>query len=363
MRQVWIVRRGGPGVLEVRETADPRPGPGAVRIRVDASGVNFADVMIRIGLYPDAPDLPLVPGYEVAGTIDAVGEGVDGARVGERVVGFCPFGGYADTVVLPERSVFVLPATVPTTAAAALPVNYVTAYQMLEVMAPPAAGETVLIHGAAGGVGLAALELALRRGARVLGSASPAKHAFLRARGVDACFDSRAPKFAAEVKAATGGHGADVVLEPRHGRWIRESYTALAPAGRLVLFGFADAARSKRGGRLDALRTLAGVPWLIFNPIRLMNDNKAVMGVNLGHMWDEQERVASWLRRLLDWAAAGTISPHVDRIYPLAEAARAHHRLQDRRNVGKLLLAPEEALAEGRVTAPADPADSAEEPA
>ncbi len=349
MRQVWIPRTGEPEVMEVRETADPSPGPGAVRVRVDAAGVNFADVMIRIGLYPDAPDMPMVPGYEVAGAVDAVGDGIDPARVGERVVGFCPFGGYADTVVLPARSVFSLPDGVTTTAAAALPVNYVTAYQMLEVMAPPAEGETVLIHGAAGGVGLAALELARRRGARVLGSASPAKHAFLRERGVDACLDSRAPRFAAEVRAATGGRGADVVLEPRHGRWIRESYAALAPAGRLVLFGFADAARSKRGSRWAALRTLAGVPWLTINPLRLMNDNKAVMGVNLARMWTEQERVASWLRRLLDWAADGTIAPHVDRVLPLAEAARAHHRLQDRRNVGKVLLASEAALAEGRV--------------
>ena len=352
MKQVRIPRTGAPEVMEIRETADPRPGPGAVRLRVDACGVNFADVMIRLGLYPDAPDLPLVPGYEAAGVIDAVGEGVDPARVGERAVGFCTGGGYADVLVLPERDAFALPDGVSTTIAAALPVNYVTAYQMLEVMAPPAEEETVLIHGAAGGVGLAAVQLARRRGARVLGSASPAKHALLRAWGVDACLDSRASRFAADVRAITGGRGVDVVLEPRHGRWIRESYAALAPAGRLVLFGFSDAARSIRGGRLDALRTLFGVPWLTVNPIRLMNDNKAVMGVNLGRMWRERDRVAAWLRRLLDWAADGTVAPRVDRIYPLADAARAHRRLQTRRNVGKVLLAPEEALAEGRVTLP-----------
>ena len=349
MRQVWITRTGEPEVMEPREATDPRPGPGTVRVRVDAAGVNFADVMIRIGLYPDAPDLPLVPGYEVAGVIDAVGEGVPEARDGERVMAFCTFGGYTDVVCVPSRHAYRLPEALSIPEGAALPVNYLTAYQMLEVMAPPSADETVLIHGAAGGVGLAAIELARNRGARVLGSASPSKHDFLRARGVDFCLDSRQRTFAADVRAATGGRGADVVLEARHGRWIRESYAALAPAGRLVLFGFADAARSKRGSRLAALRTLAGVPWLALNPIRLMNDNKAVMGVNLARMWEEQDRVAVWMTRLLDWAGEGLIRPHVDRVFALTDAPRAHHYLQDRRNRGKVLLAGDDAVAAGRI--------------
>lgn len=351
MRQVWITRQGEPEVMEVRESTDPSPGPGAVRVRVAAAGVNFADVMIRIGLYPDAPRLPMVPGYEVAGTIDAVGEGVDPSREGEPVLAMCAFGGYSDVLCVPSRFAYRLPAGLSMTAAAALPVNYLTAYQMLEVMAPPGEGETVLVHGAAGGVGLAAVQLARLRGARILGSASPAKHDFLLARGVDFCFDSRRKVFAADVRAATGGRGVDVALEPRHGRWIRESYAALAPAGRLVLFGFADAARSKRGGRFDALRTLAGVPWLGLNPIRLMIDNKGVLGVNLGRMWDEQERVAAWMNRLLGWAGEGRIRPHVDRAYLFADAPRAHHYLQDRRNRGKVLLVADESVA-GDLTAP-----------
>jgi NADPH:quinone reductase-like Zn-dependent oxidoreductase len=355
MRQVWITRTGRPEVMALRESDDPSPGPGAVRVRVTAAGVNFADVMIRLGLYPDAPGLPMVPGYEVAGVVDAVGEGVDGGRVGESVVAMCAFGGYADVVCVPSRHAYRVPAGLSAAAAAALPVNYLTAYQMLEVMAPPDEGETVLVHGAAGGVGLAAVQLARLRGARVLGSASPAKHTFLREQGVAFCLDSRQRDFAADVRAATGGRGVDVVLEPRHGRWIRESYDALAPAGRLVLFGFADAARSKRGGRLGALRTLAGVPWLGLNPIRLMNDNKGVLGVNLGHMWSEQERLAAWVNRLLDWADTDRIRPRVDRTFLLSDAAAAHHYLQDRRNRGKVLLVPEAAAAAGLVDpAPGD---------
>lgn len=341
MRQVWVTRAGPPEVLAVREAPDPSPGPGEVRIRVAAAGVNFADIMMRLGFYSDAPPLPAVPGYEVAGVVDAVGPGVESPRTGEAVLAFCRFGGYSDTLCVPRQFAYPCPAGTPPTVAAALPVNYLTAYQMLVVMAGVKPGDTVVVHGAAGGVGLAALELCRLHGARVIGSASPGKHAFLRERGVDVCFDSRAPVFADLVRRATGGHGAEIVLEPRAGAWIRESYRALAPTGRLVLFGFSQAAAGKRPSRLAVLRTLAGVPWLALNPIRLLNDNKAVLGVNLGRLWDQQERVAAWLRQLLDWFAAGQLRPRVDRVFPFAEAAQAHHYLQDRRNIGKVLLVPE----------------------
>ena len=194
MRQVWVTRAGPPETLQVREAPDPVPGPGQVRLRVAAAGVNFADVMMRLGIYPDAPPLPAVPGYEAAGVIDAVGEGVPAARVGERVLAFCRFGGYADLLCVAREAVFPVPDGVPLTIAAALPVNYLTAWQMLVVMAGVKAGDTVLVHGAAGGVGLAAVDLCRRAGARVFGSASPAKHAALAERGVEFCIDSPSRK-------------------------------------------------------------------------------------------------------------------------------------------------------------------------
>lgn len=340
MRQVWITRKGPPEVLLLRELPDPQPGPGTVRIHVGAAGVNFADLMIRLGLYPDGPPLPAVPGYEVAGVIDAVGHGVSEARVGQEVVAVTGFGGYSDTVCLPSQQAYSLPAGVPLDVAAALPVNYLTAYQMLVVMAGVAAGTRVLVHGAAGGVGLAALELCQLYGASVLGSASPAKHAFLRERGVVHVFDSRQERFADEVRAATSGRGVDIVLEPRSGRWITESYRALDKTGRLVLFGFSSAAAGKKPSRLAALKTLARVPWLALNPLRLMNDNKALLGVNLGRLWDRQDLVVGWMAKLLEWLAAGRITPRVDRAFSLAEAAAAHHYLHDRRNLGKVVLVP-----------------------
>jgi len=338
---------GAPEVFQVRDEAAPSPAPGEVRVRVDAAGVNFADVMMRLGLYPDAPPFPLTPGYEAAGTVDAVGDGVSADRLGEPVVALARHGCYAEHVCVPAAFAVRRPHGVGALQGAALAVNWLTAYQMLEVMAPPRAGETVLVHGAAGGVGLAAVRLAQRRGARVIGSASPGKHAALREAGVVSAFPSDQKRFAGTVRAATGGRGADVVLEPRHGRWIGESYRAAAPCGRVVLHGFAAAATGKRASRWGALRTLAGVPWLSINPISLMNDNKALMGVNLARMWEESDRLLGWLAELLELLAAGEIASRIDRVHRLEDAAAAHHRLQDRGNIGKVLLATPDFVARG----------------
>ena len=337
MRQIVITRRGGPEVLVGREAPVPEPGAGEVRVRTALAGVNFADVMIRLGLYPDGPKLPAVPGYELSGTVDAVGEGVPESRLGETVAALCYFGGYSEQVCVPASQAFPLPDGVSLDAAAALPVNYLTAYIMLRVLAPVQPGDRVLVHSAAGGVGQAAGQLTRLAGGEVLASASPAKHDFLRQQGCRLVFDSRAERFASWVRDATGGRGCDIVLEPRHGRWIMESYRSLNQGGRLVLHGFSSAAEGG-GGTLNTLKTLARVPWLSLNPIRLMNDNKSIAGVNLGRMWDQGDRLEGWLRQLLASLAAGEIEPLIDRIYPAEEAGAAHLRLQQRQNVGKVLL-------------------------
>ncbi len=337
MRQIVITRRGGPEVLSVRETMVPEPGPGEVRVRTALAGVNFADVMIRLGLYPDGPKLPAAPGYELSGTIEAVGQDVPITRVGETVTALRAFGCYAEQVCVPAGQAFPLPDGVGLEAAAALPVNYLTAYIMLRVLAPVQPGDRVLVHSAAGGVGQAASQLVRLAGGEVLATASPAKHDFLREQGCTLVLDSQQREFAGQVRTACGGRGCDIVLEPRHGRWIMESYNALGRGGRLVLHGFASAAEGG-GGTLNALKTLAQVPWLSLNPVRLMNDNKAVAGVNLGRMWDETDRLEGWMRKLLALLAAGDIEPRIDRVYPAEEAGAAHLRLQQRQNVGKVLL-------------------------
>ena len=176
---------------------------------------------------------------------------------------------------MPAALAWPLPDGADLRAAAALPVNYLTAWQMVRVMAPVPAGGTVLIQSAAGGVGQAVVQLCALAGVTVLGSASPAKHDALRAQGLAFVFDSRRPDYAGLVREATGGRGVEAALEPRNGRWILESYRCLSRCGHLVLFGFSGAAVGRRSGTLSALRTLAQVPWLAINPIRLMNDNRS----------------------------------------------------------------------------------------
>ena len=268
MRQVCIVRHGPPEVLTLQGAPDPPVTPGTVRIAVQAIGVNFADVMARQGLYPDCPKPPVVVGYEVAGIVEAVGEGVTAVVPEQPVLALTRFGGYAERVVVPVQQVFPVPPGMPLTAAAALPVNYLTAYLMLYFWGRLQAGEHVLIHGAGGGVGLAAVQLARLRHAEIYGTAAASKHAFLHEQGVHHTIDYYHHDLPTVIHGLTGGRGLDIVLDPLGGRSFAQSYKMLAPLGRLLLFG---ASRMSPGLR----RNLLAVFWHLlrmprFHPLRLM---------------------------------------------------------------------------------------------
>lgn len=338
MKQVWISRTGGPEVLEVREAPDPEPGAGQVRIRVAASGVNFADTMARIGLYPDAPKIPCVVGYEVAGTVDRVGTGATGFAEGDRVMALIRFGGYSDVVVAPAVQVVKLPDALSYEKAAALPVNYLTAWIMLVVLGNVQAGEKVLVHAAAGGVGQAALQICKHRGAVVFGTASPGKHARLRELGVSHCIDYTTQDFAEEVARLTAGRGVDIVLDALGGKALAKSYASLAPLGRLFTFG--GSSFSSGGARKiwNIATEFLGMP--TFKPLGLMDKNRGVFGVNLGHLWGETARTQRLLKDILVLVENGVLDPVVDRSFPFARAGEAHMHLSDRKNFGKVLLVP-----------------------
>ena len=335
-RAVWIPKAGPPEVLELRTGPDPKPVASEVTIRVRAAGVNFADVSARLGFYPDAPPFPCVVGYEVSGTIDAVGSAVTGFAVGQRVAALTRFGGYCDLLAVPAAQVFPIPAAISFEQAAAIPVNYVTAVLMLRHFANVKAGERVLVHAAAGGVGMAAIQLCRAAGAEVIGTASASKHGALREAGVAHCIDYRTEDFAAATMRVTGGRGVDVVLDATGA--FSKSYRVLAPLGRLVCFGLSSASSGMAPNRLAALWAVARLPW--FHPIKLMNDNKAVIGVNLGHLWDHIDMLRREMQQLIADCEAGRIRPVVDRTFPLEETAAAHRFIQERRNVGKVLLVP-----------------------
>ena len=339
MRQIWITKAGPPEVLAVREAPDPEPKTGEVRIRVEASGINFADILGRLGLYPDLPSIPVVPGYEVAGRVDAAGTDV-GSWVGRDVFALTRFGGYADTICVPLQQVFERPAGMSAPEAASIPVNYFTAWQLLVVMGALKRNETVLVHSVGGGVGVAATQIAKHLGARVIGTASAAKHTEMRALGVDHLIDYRTEDFETRVREITGGRGVELILDAVGGESWKKGYRVLAPTGRLGMFGISAAASGKERSVLGMLGLLANTPWFQFNPLSLMNANKGVFGVNLGHMWGEIDRMREWGDRLLELWREGVVKPRIAQSFRFDEAAQAHHFIQDRRNIGKVLLVP-----------------------
>lgn len=339
MRAVWTTKVGPPEVLEVREAPDPIPGAGEVRIRVRAAGLNFADVMARQGLYPDAPKLPCIMGYEVAGEIDALGDTSTGFTSGQRVVALCRFGGHADTVVVAADQVRVMPDSMRFSDAAALPVNYVTAFHILFRVACVRPGERVLVHMAAGGVGTAALQLCRSIGdVTVFGTASAAKHAYIREHGCTYPIDYHHQDYATEILRYTDGQGVDVVLDPLGGSDWRKGYKLLREAGRLVTFGFANMSVGSRRNLWHVLRQWLRVPR--FNPLTLMNDNRSVAGVNLGHLWRAKHLLVDEVDALLQLYTQGAIKPHIDSTFAFADVASAHRRMEARQNLGKIILVP-----------------------
>ena len=339
MQQVWISRHGKPDVLQVREAPVPKPGKSEILIKVAAAGVNFADILARVGIYPDAPKPPCVVGYEVAGCVEAVGPSVASFRAGDRVVAPTHFGGYSSHVCIPESQAFALPEELGFEEGAALSVTYLTVYQLVIAMGGVKPGDTILLHSAAGGVGLSVIDLAEIIRAKVIGVASLRKHDFLRARGLAGVIDIKDTDIVARVMELTGGRGVDLALDANGGKSWLESYRCLRPTGRLGVYGLARAVKPS-GRWLPALSVLAGVPWLRFNPIAMMNDNRGIFGVNLRHIWEDFEPARLWMCKILEWQSQGKIRPVVDKSFPLADAGRAHQYLQSRSNIGKVVLLP-----------------------
>jgi NADPH:quinone reductase-like Zn-dependent oxidoreductase len=339
VRAIWITRHGGPEVLEVRETADPEPGPGQIRVRVHAVGLNFAEVMARQGLYPDAPKPPCVVGYEAAGVVDALGPGVTGPSVGRRVAVLVRVGAHADVVCAPAEQAVELPDGATFEEAAALPVNYLTAYHMLFRVACVRPGERVLVHMAAGGVGIAVLQLCRTLdGVVTFGTASAAKHQVLRAEGCTYPIDYRRVDYASEVRRLTGGEGVDVVLDALGGRDWRRGLSLLRPVGRLVAFGFANLMSGERRRPLRVASQVLRVP--LVTPLGLMARNHTVSGVNIAHLWDRRALLREELEALAGFWRAGQVKPRVDAVFPFTDAAGAHRRIAERQNIGKVILVP-----------------------
>lgn len=336
MKALVLTAHGAPEVLKVREQPDPLVGRGQIRVAVRASGVNFADIMARQGLIPYAPKPPAVLGYEVAGTVESVGEGVSSWRVGDRVIAATRFAGYAELAVVGQADALALPDALSFEEGASIPVVYGTAYAAIVRLGNVQQGDWILIHAVAGGVGIAATQLARKLGARIFGTASKSKHAAVLAQGVERAIDYHTEKVPSAIREITGGRGLDVILDARGGCHFKESYDLLRPGGRLVMYGASAAVSSERRSLFSALKTVIGMPR--FGSMDLMEQNKSVIGLNLLLLWDDRgsfEEIAKPLAKLL---GDGDIQPLVGRVFPLEQGPEAHRFLQERQNIGKVVL-------------------------
>jgi NADPH:quinone reductase-like Zn-dependent oxidoreductase len=338
MRAVVTTRNGDAGVMKVQELPDPVAGDGQVLLRVKAAGLNFADILQRQGLYPDGPPKPCVMGYEVSGVVEDAGAGVDRSSIGKAVIAMTRFKGQAELIAIPATQIFAKPDSMTFEEAASFPVNYVTAWGLLVAMGGLQKDEAVLIHNAGGGVGLAALDIARHIGAQTFGTASAGKHEFLKQRGLDHAIDYRGQDWLPVLLELTDGRGVELVIDPLGGPSWKKSYRALRSTGRMGVFGMSVASASGIRGKLRALKAVLGMPR--FGPLGLMSRNKGVFGLNLGHMWNEADKVRGWTQEIMRGIAEGWIRPHVDRAFRFDEIADAHRYLEERKNIGKVVLVP-----------------------
>jgi NADPH:quinone reductase-like Zn-dependent oxidoreductase len=343
MRAVVQTKNGGPEVLKVQERPDPEVGPGEVRIAVRAAGINFADTMARVGLYPDAPKPPCVMGYEVAGEIESLGEGVSEHAIGDRVFAGIRFGGQAELISVPADQAFPLPDRLSFEQGAALVVNYSTAYAAMMVMGSLREGDRVLIHAAAGGVGIAATQIARNAGAEIFGTASPSKHDAIREQGVFHPIDYRSLDFEEEVMRITGDEGVDLIIDALGPTSFRKDYRLLRPGGRMVMYGLSEATKEGRRNLPATLRglvkmPLATMPW--WKSLTMMNENKGVFGLNMLKWWDDEGSLDRALKPLIPDLEAGRLEPVVAEAFPFEKAGDAHQFIAERRNVGKVVLFP-----------------------
>lgn len=323
MKAIVCHELSGLTALRLEDVPEPRPRSGQVRVRVRACGINFADSLIARGQYQTQPEPPFSPGFEVAGDILDVGEGVTDFRAGDRVIAITPHGGYAEQVVANVDRCVPMPATMPYEQGAAFPVVFGTSHIALWHRARLRAGETLVVHGASGGVGLTAVAIGKQLGATVIATASsPEKLAVAREHGADYLIDTRREDVRSRIKELTGGRGADVIYDPVGGELFAASLRAIAFEGRILVIGFA-------GGT---------VPQIPAN--HLLVKNVDVIGLNWPAYAERHPQVmTASFRTLMDWYLTGAIRPYISAIYPLERAVDALEQVVARKSTGKVVIA------------------------
>ncbi|AWP17745.1 Synaptic vesicle membrane protein VAT-1 -like [Scophthalmus maximus] len=324
--------------LQVKTQRRARLQAGEVLVRVKACGLNFAELMGRQGLYEPLPAPPVTMGMEGSGVVEAVGEDVEDRRVGDRVIAMSRFGMFQEVVVVPADRTFPMPEQMSFEEGAAIPINYLTAYMMLFEMANVRPGKSVLVHMAAGGVGIAATQLCQTvPDVTVFGTASASKHETIAQGGVTHPIDYRTKDYVEEIRKISP-KGVDIVLDPLGGSDTQKGFNLLKPLGTLIVFGAANCVTGQKKSLLAMMKTWYNQ--LSLNTMKLMQTNKAVCGFHLGYMAEDQ-LIDRAMRELLELYRQGKIKPRIDSCYHFEEVADAMRRMHDRHNIGKVILLPE----------------------
>lgn len=341
--KIVIHRAGSYDQLRVESHPAPRPKAGEVAIDVKATGVNYADVIVRMGLYASAKELvgwPITPGFEVAGVVRELGEGVTDLEVGDRVIAGLLFGGYASAVVAPRTQVWKLPEALSFEQGAGIPAVYLTGWFALHFLAHPRKGDRVLVHSAAGGVGSVLVQMAKRVGCEVTGVVGRSeKVEVARALGCDHVIDKSKEDLWARAKTIAP-KGFDLVLDANGVETLKHSYDHLRPAGKLVVYGFATM-MPKTGGKPNYLKLAAD--WIRtprFNPLDLTNQSKSVLAFNLSYLFDRMDLLGAAMNDVLAWIAKGELKPPATTTFPLTQVADAHRHIESGKSTGKLILLP-----------------------
>jgi NADPH:quinone reductase-like Zn-dependent oxidoreductase len=334
-RRIVIKRAGSPSVLDIQDMKMPIANSDEVCIEVHFAGINFADTLMRLGLYQPRPDYPFTPGYELSGVVHEVGANVLGFKVGQRVVAAVPTGAQSSHVCVKESRVIPIPDSMGLDAAAAMPVTYLTAHHMLHYLGHLKQGETVLIHGGAGGVGTAALQICQWAGIeKVWATASGSKSKIIESfNGIP--IDRHNQDFVSIIKQATGGRGVDHILDPIGGDNLARSLSVLAEGGRLYTYGMSAAAPSSKRSLLRAFLAWRKTPK--FDPLKLMTRNRGVFGVHMG-TWKDETAMSEQLFRIMEGIELGKLRPVIDSIFDAEDVALAHQHIHDAKNIGKVLL-------------------------
>ena len=336
MKSVILTNYGAPEVLKVKELEDIHPNNNEVRVKVHYAGINFAEIMARMKLYPGGPKPGSVLGGEVSGVIDKLGKDVKGLSIGEKVMGLSLNGSYSSQVCIDANSIIKLPQNFQLDEAAAFPVVYITAYMMMFDLGNLQDGDTFLIHGAGGGVGTAAIQLAKTKNIKIIGTSSSWKHDELIKMGVDKCIDYNTDNTEKEIMDFTNGKGVDLVIDPIGAKNWKLSYRVLAKMGKLIIYGDQNLVKGDKLKPIVAMKEMYSMPK--YKPMDLMANNKAVMGYHLGRFKDHEWKVKRSIEKLVKLINDYDLHPIIDSKFSFNDAPKAHRHIQNRKNFGKVLL-------------------------